>query len=449
VIQASQRSTRLITIVAAAAILDPGPFAALALGLALTDLVRSTLLAYDVSAVRLLASGTGRSTIIGSHLAAKMLVALIGTLAITAFSELAYGWTTTLLVVVASVGTFPASASSLLLVRRQVEFRLGSAAPTVAVGSSIGAAVAIGLLLVTHDPIAASVGLVIGDLLVFAALSRGLSDVRRTSFAEVRRVIARGWTLLLMQVAYVAQFRVGTIVLGAAGATVAVAEYTLASRMAEGMVILAAALTASSFPLMGAAHARGDQDGLVAMASRAYRLSLVAVAPLMTLLALTSPLWVAILFPRYPDVADVFLPIALTVVVYFASSQTTAFLNGTHRDRVAALSAGVGVVVAVTGSWLLVAVGALGAAVARLTGELVRLAIETGAIARMNGVLVKRMASAWIAVAPFIVVILGMAIAGRSALMMIIGFVIAVPATALTVRQAIVSQADPDPPGPS
>src|SRR4051794_39627890 len=70
VIQASQRSARLITVVAAAAILDPTPFAAFALALALTDLVRSTLLAYDVSAVRLLSRGEGQSTIIGSHLGA-------------------------------------------------------------------------------------------------------------------------------------------------------------------------------------------------------------------------------------------------------------------------------------------------------------------------------------------------------------------------------------------
>jgi O-antigen/teichoic acid export membrane protein len=426
VVQGSQRLARIGTIVVSAAVLDPVAFASLAVALALTDLIRSALLAYDVSAVRMLAAGHPVREVLGSHLASKLIVGLVGTLLVVGFSIVAYEPGTTWLVVIASLGTIPVGVSSLLLARRQVAFQLGSAAPRAAVGSAAGTSLAIVGLLVTRQPEAVSAGLAAGDILVLALLSGGLREAGGTAPREIIRVIRGAVTLLIMQLAYIAQFRVGTVVLGAVGAVVAVGEYTVASRIAEGLVIFAAAVTASSLPLMGGFHSQGDIGGLERTVRRSYRLSLLAAAPVIAILAISGPLWVQLLFPRYPGAAAVYIPVGLTVVVYFASSQTSAFLNASHRDRIAAASAVVGVLAAIAGSWWLVALGAFGVAVARLGGEVLRLAIETAAMARFAQVLTRSMPGAWLAVTPFLLVAIGVLIASWAPASIVIGTVVTV-----------------------
>jgi O-antigen/teichoic acid export membrane protein len=284
--------------VAAAAILDPIHFAALAVALALTDIVRSALLAYDVSAVRLLSGGGEAGVVIGTHGGAKIVVGLLGTAVIIAFSAVAYGPDTTGLVAVMSLGILPSGVASLLLVRRQVEFRLATAAPLVALGSLIGVSTAIGGFVVTRQAVAGAAGLVVGDIVILLGLAPGLRVVRRVPIREIRDVIVRTWTLLVMQLAYIGQFRVGTVVLGAAGTAVAVAEYTVASRLAEGLVILAGALTASSLPLMGGAFAQNDTAAVRRLMSKSYRLALLVAAPPVALLAVSAPIWFWVLFPR-------------------------------------------------------------------------------------------------------------------------------------------------------
>lgn len=420
----SQRLARVATIVAAAAVLDPRSFAALAVALALTDIVRAALLAYDISAVRSLTAGGEKAAVMGAHLAAKFLVGLLGTAAIIVLSGIVYGPDTTLLVVVTSLGSIPGSLAYLLLARRQVDFRLGSAAAIVTATSAVGAALAIVGLLVTNAAISVAAGLAIGDILIFLALSGGVREARPVSFGEIASLIRRTWTLLLMNLAYVGQFRAGIVVLGAFGSAVAVAEYTVASRIAEGLVILASALTASSLPLMGAAFAAADTLAVRQTMGRVYRLSLAAAAPMVAVLSLTAPLWIALLFPRYPGAADVFIPVGLTVIVFFANSQTTALLNASHRDRIAAISASVGLVVAIFGSIWLVALGAIGVAIARLVAELARLTIETAMVARVAGYLIRPIAAAWVAIVPVLVVVLLPAVFGWSTPVIVLGAVV-------------------------
>ncbi len=413
-IQGGQRLSRIAAIVAAAAILDPVHFAALAVALALTDIVRSALLAYDVSAVRLLSGGGDVAVVMGTHVGAKILVGLLGALAIIVFSGIAYGPETTGLVALTSLGILPSGIASLLLVRHQVDFKLATAASLVALGSLIGVGTAIAGLVMTHQAIAVAAGLVAGDVITFMVLAPGLRVVRRVPVGEIRDVIGRTWTLLVMQLAYIGQFRVGTVILGAVGTATAVAEYTVASRLAEGLVILAGAVTASSLPLMGGAFAQNDTAALRRLMSKSYRLSLLVAAPPVALLALSSPIWIGVLFPRYPGAAEVFIPVGLTVVIYFASSQTTAFLNASHHDRTAAMSASVGLAVAIAGSSLLVTFGAIGVAVARLVADFVRLAIETVAIEVGARHLTRPMATAWLAIAPLLAVTIAPALLGWS-----------------------------------
>ncbi len=417
----SQRLARVATIVAAAAVLDPARFAGLAVALALTDIVRAGLLAYDISAVRALTAGGDKAAVMGAHVAAKLLVGLLGTAAIIVLSSIAYGADTTVLIVVTSLGSIPGSLAYLLLARRQVDFRLGSAAAVVTTTSAIGAGLAIVGLLVTDSPISVAAGLAMGDILMFVALAGGLREARRVPLGQIGALIRRTWTLLLMNLAYVGQFRVGIVVLGAVGSAVAVAEYTVASRIAEGLVILASALTASSLPMMGAAFAGADTLAVRQTMGRVYRLSLFAAAPMVAALTLTAPLWIAVLFPRYPGAAEVFIPVGLTVIVFFANSQTTAFLNASHQDRSAALSATVGLLVAIVGSVWLVALGAIGVAVARLVAEVTRLAIETATIARVADYFITQIATAWVAIIPILAVVVAPAVVGWSIPVVVLG----------------------------
>ena len=100
----------------------------------------------------------------------------------------------------------------------------------------------------------------IGDVLLLALVSAGHGwrpPAWRVALAEARAHSR----LMIIQLAHIAQFRVGTIIRTAPGSAVAVAEYSIASRMTEGLILIAAALTSSSLPLMGAAHTQTTARG--------------------------------------------------------------------------------------------------------------------------------------------------------------------------------------------
>jgi O-antigen/teichoic acid export membrane protein len=414
VIQASQRLARIGTIIGAAAVLAPDRFAALAIALALTDIVRSALLAFDVSAVRLMAASDGRPRIMGTHLWAKVAVGVVGSVLILAFGIAAFDLATTQLILVLSVGTTPAGVAGLLLVRRQVDFQLGAAAARMAFASALGAGLALAAAWTTGDPLAVAAGLTVGDVVGLALLSSVLTAMARPTVREIGQTIRAAWTLLVMQIAYIGQFRAGTVILGVFGLVVAVGEYTVAARVAEGLVIGAAALTSSSYPLMGDAASRGDNAGLGATAAWTFRVSVWSATVIVALLAVSCPVWLAVVFPRYPGAAAVFPLVGLTVILYFASSQTSALLNASHRDRAAAGSAIVGVALAALGSWWLVAVGAVGAALARLGGDVARVAIESAATAPVAVVLARTMTRTWLELSPLLAGIALFAVAGWS-----------------------------------
>ena len=267
--------------------------------------------------------------------------------------------------------------------------------------SLIGAVLAVLLLWLTHSTLGVVIGLAIGDGLLLAFVCRGHAwqpPKWQPAITQVRH----GRRLVIMQLAHIGQFRVGTIVLAAFGTAVAVAEYTIASRVAEGLVILAAALTSSSLPLMGAALAQEERGGLTRVFGRSYNVGIRVVAPLTATLVLTAPIWIAILFPRYPGVGPPSAVVGLAVVIFFASSQTAALLNATHRDRAASRSAVGGLVVSVLASSAMVSLGAVGVAAGRVAGELVRLLMEAAAGRRELGIPLALLLRPWFAVTPIL-----------------------------------------------
>jgi O-antigen/teichoic acid export membrane protein len=420
-IQGSSRLGRILAIIPAAAVLDAEAFASLALALALTDVARASLLAYDVSAVRLIGGGGNPGSVVGSHAAAKVTVGLLGALLAVVAAWLTDGPGSAALTLVAGVGVVPAGLSTLLLARRQADLELGSVSRVVLVGNIAGMVVASIGVAVTRSPLAVVAGLAIGDIIVLAALSGGLREARRPSAGSVTRVLSESRYLLGMQIAYIGQFRIGVVILAAASTPQAVGTYAVASRMAEGLVIVAAAISASTLPLL-----RGERGGtplreIERIARRAYRFALLASTTLVAILSLAAPLWLGLLFPAYPDAALVFVPVGLTIVGYFANSQTTAYLNATHHDRQATASAVIGLLVAAAASVGLVSFAATGVAVGRLLGEVARGIIETWAVARRSTWLVGGMLLSWLFLLPAIATIVAPALAGWGVIQATVG----------------------------
>jgi len=403
VIQGSQRLARILPIVVAANVLEPAVFSALAVALALTDLLRGALLALDVSAIRLLAPGTQREELLATHLLAKVIMGTVGVVLVVAVAILAFGMATAEIVVIASVGLVPAGMASLFLVRRQVDLRLGSATPWVVLASVVTAGVAMLAVTVTHDARWFAASLAAGDVVLFVLLFRDL-PLHGWSMGPSVRLLQRAPALIAMQIAYIGQFRVGVLVLGVAGTAVAVGEYTVATRVAEGMVIIAAALTATSYPLMAAALGRGDVAHAGRILDRAYAIAVFIATLLVASLSLLAPLWLGIVFPRYTGASPSFALVGAAIVVFFGSSQSTAFLNAAHRDRSATLSSLLGLAAAVASTVLLAPLGAIGVAAARIVGEGVRQVIELGAIVAARPETIVPVAVVWLAAAPVIAV---------------------------------------------
>jgi O-antigen/teichoic acid export membrane protein len=400
-IQGSQRLSRLAVIIAAAAWLTPASFAALAVALALTDLVRGTLMAFDVGAVRLLSSGRDVRAVVQASLDAKTLAGFAGLVLATALAVVISAADTVWLIAVSGLGTLATSFAASFLVERQARLALHSATSRVVAASVVGSALALILVWLVRNPVGVVTGLTIGDVLLLALVSAGHGwrpPAWRVALAEARE----HGRLMVIQLAHIAQFRVGTIILTALGSTVAVAEYSIASRMTEGLILIAAALTSSSLPLMGAAHTQDDRAGLSSVFDRSYDAGVRAVAPLVAGLVLAAPIWIAILFPLYPSVGAPSAIVGLAVMVFFASSQTTALLNAAHRDRAASWSAVGGLSASVLASISLVSFGAVGVALGRVIGEFVRLLVESAASVRGLEIRPSALVRPWFAVSPIL-----------------------------------------------
>lgn len=400
-IQGSQRLSRLVAIIVTAAWLTPASFAALAVALALTDLVRGTLMAFDVGAVRSLSGGRDVRAVIQASLDAKTLVGLVGLVLAIVVAVVISAADAVWLIAVLGVGTMANSFGASFLVERQARLALHSATSRVVAASGAGLALAMILFWFVPNPVGVAAGLTIGDVLLLALVSGGHGwrpPAWRIALAEARE----HGRLMVIQLAHIGQFRVGTVILTALGSTIAVAEYTIASRMTEGLILVAAALTSSSLPLMGAAHTQDDRAGLSSVFVRSYDAGLRVVAPLVAGLVLTAPIWITILFPLYPSVGAPSAIVGLAVMIFLASSQTTALLNAAHRDRAASWSAVGGLSASALASIALVSWGAVGVALGRVIGELVRLLAESAVGVRQLGIRPAGLARPWSVVAPLL-----------------------------------------------
>jgi O-antigen/teichoic acid export membrane protein len=398
-IQGSIRLSRFVLVIAAAALLTPASFASAAVAMALTDLVRGALQAFDVDAVRVLAGRKDGLGVVQASLDAKGLVGVAGLSLVAATAAFVYDPATVGLVSVSGAGVLAASFATSFLVQQQAALDLRSMSSRVAAASAAGAVVGVLLAWLTRSAGGVVVGAAIGDGLLLAFVC-GRHRWKRPDWQAAVSHARESRRLLFMQFAYISHFRIGTIVLAAVGSDVAVGEYAIASRVAEGLIIVAAALTASSLPMIGAAHARNERVGPNSIFERSYSVGIRLITPTVAIIVLAAPLWIAILFPQYPAVGASTAIAGFAVIAYFASSQTTALLNATHHDRPASWSAIAGLGASLVGSIFLFPLGAVGVSWARVAGEFVRLCVEATAAVRYLRVRPSQLIRPWIAVLP-------------------------------------------------
>jgi O-antigen/teichoic acid export membrane protein len=410
-IQGTQRLSRILVIIVAAAVLDAAAFASLAVSLALSDLLRGALQGFDVGLVRQLTAGQDPDAVVKTNLDAKLLLGGAGLMATMLLALAAYGMTPFAVTSVACVGAIAGSMGATFLARSQAGLALHRSSPEVVAAGAIGVLGALAGLAMGAGALGVATGLAVGDTTLLVLVARGhrwSRPGRAAAFALVRA----SRRLIVMQLAYIGQFRVGTIVLGLVGSAVAVAEYTVASRIAEGMVVLAAALSATSLPLLGSAVAARDRTRLLAVVDRSYRLAIQSITLVMSVVVLAAPILIAVVFPRYPDAGATLAVVGLSIVVFFGSSQTTALLNAAHEDRAASVSAVSGLGVTLVVSIALAPLGSIGVAWARVAGEGTRLLIECGASVRRLAVPASLLVRPWLLALPVLVGMAATVLAG-------------------------------------
>ena len=142
------------------------------------------------------------------------------------------------------------------------------------------------------------------------------------------------------------------------------------------------------FPLMAAAHGRGDEERFRSLYRRGFEaLALLTVALPVLLLFVARPLAVQVFGPAYADAAvplvllsAAMVPLALTVW------QSLALLLGGHQKATLYYSAAALVVAAVLSVVLVAAFGTVGAGMAALGTALFVLAASSRALRRLMGV---------------------------------------------------------------
>lgn len=405
-IQASQRLSRLLILVIAGMWLETDGFAVLAIALALADLGRAALLSFDVAAIRELAAGNPSDAVIGPRVIGKCVLGVVIAVVTSAASLVIYGPPAAAAVFVLGIGLVPASLATLWLIPLQVELRLETVAVRVAIASGLAILFG-GLGAATGSVLGVAVAVSLGDVLmfgiIFVTMRLRLRWTRESALSALRESPA----LMAMQLAYIGQFRVGTLVLGVTATAQAVGDFTVAARAAEGVVILSTALIASSFPMMADARSRNARIELTARFSDAYRVSLIVSSIVLAVLTMGAPLWLPIVFPKFPGALAPFAATSIAVILFFANGQTTTLLNAVRADRIAATSAGTGLLLTTILSIpLSIGAGALGAAIARVMGELWRLLIETAWIRRLRLVGPASVLQGWIVAGPVIAFLL-------------------------------------------
>ena len=222
-----------------------------------------------------------------------------------------------------------------------------------------------------------AVGLAAGDIILLALVARKERFMPDFMPSRLRVALRGSPRLMVQQFGYVGQYRFGTLALGVFAAPLAVAEYTLASRLAEGLVIVSIAIAATSYPVMVQALRSHGSAAVLERLVPAYWMAIGVSASAVFVLVLAVPLWLLLVFPKYPGAAVPFALVGLSVVAIFASAQTTAALNTLRRDSAAAAAATLGLGSNVFGVLLLGgSMGAVGVAFSRLIGEVLRMAAE-------------------------------------------------------------------------
>lgn len=187
----------------------------------------------------------------------------------------------------------------------------------------------------------------------------------------------------------------------------AVAPYTLASLLVEGVTLLLSGYILAAFPAFSKLHP-ADEAGFKRLFTRSAAIVLAMSAPLSAMLAAWPGEWMNLLRNTDPVSAQVLAILALNLNLALINTFMIAVLTARNQQRLLVALTAAGAIVAFAGNWLLIPVHEhVGAAWATLGAQAVMFVLMSAIcsiqfrlrfpLIRMAGVALSAFAAAWLA----------------------------------------------------
>lgn len=159
---------------------------------------------------------------------------------------------------------------------------------------------------------------------------------------HARQLLRESLVLWLLAAIVMLYFRLDVFMLNAMRGSEAVGQYALAARIAEGMLILALAISASSFPRLASMVGAGETVRLHTTFRKVYGLSLASGAATAVALGLLLPILLPKFLPAYAEAAFLGVVLVWAVAFMFVNVQTSdlaiAMGRSTAIVRIAAMN---------------------------------------------------------------------------------------------------------------
>ena len=365
----------LAVVVLSARLLSVAEFAVLAMGLAAAGLLGSFL---DLGAGTLLtrdgaASRSDRGALLRGLLRARAPIALT-VIVVSVVVGALLGQPLTA-VAIAVLGVAGALSLSVLGLFRSCQDIRPEAIQRLAAGLlSIGAVAVIGLAAVPRaDAVLGALAVVtLVTLAPLVWLAPRIADFGRS--VDPVKALKLAAPIGLLALATVAYYRSGTLVLAALDDAHATAMFGIAASVAFGMLMLPNAITTALLPRLAA---EADFASLIACSRRALGWTVVLAVALAASAAAVVPIGLPlVLGPEYREAGAPFAILCLGIPLIASSGVVGTALLSVGRLRLLGIQVGVSLAVNLLALALLVPfLGAVGAALATVTCEIVGLAI--------------------------------------------------------------------------
>ena len=343
--------------------LPQAEFGAFALILATSEIVRViAVFGVDTVSLRALARDERRhGEIVSTAILLKLLASIVASL-VFAGSALLLHFTGAMWVgaAILMLDFFLSAGVQSLVTYHQASVRADRAAPAILL-AALGN-IATGLIAANlHAPMPAYLaGLPVGNALgLFALLlitRRWLNpSVRFVSRATLRQLASVAWPLAGTAVVVLLYFRINTILLATFVGLKAVASYAAAYKLSEAFLLVAAALSGTTLPVLAAALRGGPNREGVRAYQASIAVSLAAAVPFALVLTLGGRFLLVHLFgATYASSAYALAVLGWATVLMAVNVQTTNALVALDRERLVFGIAAINLVVNIVANLLLI-----------------------------------------------------------------------------------------------